>query len=78
MKWGLGIFLFQGGLFLHIWGVFWVGRGAVFSIPKGFFFGWGREGVIVFKGWEAKLDNFYITSIYLIANPKVIFIKLFL
>jgi len=49
-----------------------------FSIPKGFFFGWGGEDLIVFKGWGAKLDNFYITSIYLIANPKVIFIKLFL
>jgi hypothetical protein len=44
VKWGLGIFLFQGGLFLHIWGVFWVGRGVIFFHSKGVFFwvGWGE------------------------------------
>jgi hypothetical protein len=45
MKWGevgFGDFSFPSGLFLHIFGVFWVGRDAIFSIPKGFF--WGGVG----------------------------------
>jgi len=64
----LGDFSLPKGLFIHIQ----VG-GGVFFHSKRIFLGWGWEGLSLFNGWGAELNNFYITSIYFIANPKVIF-----
>lgn len=59
VKWGLGIFLFQGRLFLHIWGVFWVGRCAIFfPFQRGFFLGGVGRVWLFLKGGRLNLIIF--------------------
>jgi hypothetical protein len=44
----------------------------IFPFERGYLWGWGGEGLAIFKWWGAKFDDFYIILIYLITNSKVI------